>query len=58
MAGAKDVAKLKKELKEMASEFRKFRAKAKVAMKKQSKADVQGQIVIFGCGPCISWTAI
>ncbi len=60
MTCAKDVAKLKKELKEMASAFRKFRVKAKVAMKKQAKADVEGQTTVPApCGNyCIAWTSI
>lgn len=58
MANEDEVARLKKELKEMADEFRKYRDKTKEALKAKPRGDVEGQAVYFGCEPCISWTDI
>jgi hypothetical protein len=58
MATAKEVACLKKKLKKVSSEFKKFRRKAAPAMKKAARCGVQGQEVQGSCKPCIAWTDI
>jgi len=58
MATAKDVARLKKQLKKVTAEFKKFRRKAAPVMKKARRGDVEGQAVYGGCEPCIAWTDI
>jgi hypothetical protein len=54
MAKEDEVARLKKELKEMAEEFRKYRDKTK----KQPQSDVEGQSTEIRCDPCVTWTMI
>ncbi|MCX5704564.1 MAG: hypothetical protein NTZ92_00605 [Candidatus Omnitrophica bacterium] len=58
MASAKDVACLKRELKKISTEFKKFRRKAAPMMKKAARGGVEGQEVHGGCSPCIAWTDI